>query len=137
MEMDKLDKRILELLQRDGRLSNTELAERVGLSPSPCWRQVKRLEESGMILDQVTLESHGNEVLGAFESLVDETPQIFECHAVSGVCNYLLKIVCHNMDDYEHLLSTRLLQLNGIRSDNTSFVLNHKKFTTAYPLVYC
>jgi len=154
MELDKLDKKILALLQQDSCLTNNELAEKVGLSPSPCWRRVKRLEEEGVITSRVTLvapaavglhvfayalislESHHPETLQAFDRFVQQTPQVLECCSMSGSYDYLVKIVSHSMDDYELLLSGQLLKLKGVRSVNTSFVLNRKKSTTALPLDY-
>ncbi|WP_428604654.1 Lrp/AsnC family transcriptional regulator [Sedimenticola sp.] len=154
MELDKLDKKILALLQQDACLTNHELAEKVGLSPSPCWRRVKRLEEEGVITSRVTLvapatvnlhvfayalislENHNPETLQAFDQFVQQSPQVLECCSMSGSYDYLLKIVSHSMDDYELLLSGHLLKLKGVRSVNTSFVLNQKKSTTALPLDY-
>lgn len=154
MELDKLDKKILALLQQEACLTNHELAEKVGLSPSPCWRRVKRLEESGIIASRVTLvspaaiglhvfayalvslENHNPETLLAFDTFVQQTPQVLECCSMSGSYDYLLKIASHSMDDYELLLSGQLLRLKGVRSVNTSFVLNQKKSTTALPLDY-
>lgn len=154
MALDKLDKKILGYLQTDACLTNNELAEKVGLSPSPCWRRVKRLEEAGVIQSRVTLldpaslglhvfayalvslESHHQDVLQDFDRFVDDTPEVLACCSMSGSYDYLLKIVSHSMDDYETLLSGRLLRLKGIRSVNTSFVLNQKKSTTSLPLDY-
>lgn len=152
MQLDRLDKNILSVLQQDACLTNSELAKRVGLSPSPCWRRVKRLQEAGVISSQVTLlnpatvglhllayalvslEQHNQETLGAFADFVAQTPQVLECCSMSGSYDYLLKIVARSMDDYELLLSGQLLKLEGIRSVNTSFVLNQQKSTTALPL---
>ena len=152
MELDRLDKKILTLLQQDACLTNSELAERVGLSPSPCWRRVKRLQEAGVIRSRVTLldpgavglhvlayalvslEHHNQETLHAFSEFVEQTPQILECCSMSGSYDYLLKVVSRSMDDYELLLSGQLLKLEGIRSVNTSFVLSRQKGTTALPL---
>jgi DNA-binding Lrp family transcriptional regulator len=154
MDLDKLDKKILALLQSDSCLTNNELAEKVGLSPSPCWRRVKRLEEEGIITSRVTLlspaslglhvfayalvslENHNSETLAEFDRFVQESDQVLECSSMSGSYDYLLKIVSHSMDDYELLLSGQLLKLKGVRSVNTSFVLSQKKATTALPLNY-
>lgn len=150
--LDKLDVRILEELQQDGRLTNQKLAEKVGLSPSPCWRRVKRLEENGVIDRYVTLlnaeplglqvtaflmvslEDHHPDTVAHFDSLVGELPQIQECYATSGIADYLLKIVISSMREYEELLIGNLLQVTGVRTANTSFVLKERKRTTALPL---
>ena len=106
MSLDRYDRTILQALQRNGRLSNRELAEQVGLSAAPCWRRVKRLEEEGYIQDyiaqlnpktlglqvaafaEVSLDNHHTETLDAFNKTVESCPQILECHSVSGQCDY-------------------------------------------------
>lgn len=150
--LDRLDCRILDELQADARISNQELAERVGLSPAPCWRRLRRLEEEGFIAGYATLlrapaiglaiqayalvslENHHPQTLRQFDQLVQERPEVLECHSTSGPNDYLLRIVAAGMEAYEQFLSTRLLQLPGVRSVNTSFVLRTQKFTTRLPL---
>ncbi|NNF15790.1 MAG: Lrp/AsnC family transcriptional regulator [Gammaproteobacteria bacterium] len=152
MSLDKMDIRILEELQKDGRLTNQKLAELVGLSPSPCWRRVKRLEEGGVIdrfvtllnaeplglqvtaFLMVSLEDHHPDTVAHFDELVSGLPQIQECYATSGMADYLLKIVISSMREYEELLIGNLLQVTGVRTANTSFVLKERKRTTALPL---
>lgn len=152
MIQDRLDRSILEQLQANARLSNQELAELVGLSPSPCWRRVKRLEEAGVIKGyvallepkqvgvpilayaQISLDDHRTECIEAFDAFVQSSQQILECCSLSGQYDYLLKIVTSSMEDYEAFLAGEMLHLAGVRSVNTSFVLNQKKFTTAMPL---
>ena len=152
MNLDKLDLAILKQLQTNARLSNNELAEKVGLSASPCWRRVKRLEEQGVIQGYVALlnpEYTGTPILAyAHISLTDHRPesvlqfdlfvkdcnQILECCSLSGQYDYLLKIVSRSMSEYEHFISSELLHLPGVQSVNTSFVLDQKKYTTALPL---
>lgn len=152
MKLDPLDLAILDQLQKDARLSNQELAEKVGLSPSPCWRRVKRLEEIGVIKEyvallapkeigvpvlayaQVSLNDHRPESSERFDEFVRSSPQILECCSVSGEYDYLLKIACSSMEAYETYISRELLRQTDIRSMNTSFVLNQKKSTTALPL---
>jgi len=151
--LDRLDRRILDELQADARIPNQELAKRVGLSPAPCWRRLRRLEEEGFItgyatlLDgpaiglpivayaNVSLENHHPETVRQFDQLVKERSEVLECHSMSGTNDYLLRIVAASMEAYEHFLSTRLLQLPAVRSVNTSFVLRTKKFTTRLPVV--
>jgi DNA-binding Lrp family transcriptional regulator len=150
--LDRLDRRILAELQTDARISNQELAKRVGLSAAPCWRRLRRLEQAGFIAGYATLlrsaaiglpilayavvslENHHPESVRQFDQLVKERPEVLECHSMSGANDYLLRIVAASMEAYEHFLSTQLLQLGAVRSVNTSFVLRTKKFTTRLPL---
>lgn len=150
--LDKTDIRILEALQQDARLTNQKLAALVGLSPSPCWRRVRRLEENGVIDRYVTLlnsdalglsvtaflmvslENHHPDTVAHFDELVAKLPQIQECYATSGMADYLLKIVISGMREYEELLIGNLLQVTGVRTANTNFVLKERKRTTALPL---
>src|SRR5579871_201271 len=150
--LDRLDRRILDELQGDARISNQELAQRVGLSPAPCWRRLRRLEAAGFIRGYATLlegpavglpilayalvslENHHPETVREFDQLVKERPEVLECHSMSGPNDYLLRIVAASMEAYERFLSTQLLQLAAVRSVNTSFVLRTKKFTTRLPV---
>lgn len=150
--LDRLDRRILETLQLEARITNQELAKRVGLSPAPCWRRLKRLESAGVIAGYATLlsapaiglpiqayalvslENHHAETVAAFDQLVRNRPEVLECHAMSGTNDYLLRIVAASMDAYDRFLATHVLQLAAVRSVNTSFVLRTKKFTTRLPV---
>jgi DNA-binding Lrp family transcriptional regulator len=150
--LDRLDRRILEELQSDARLSNQELAKRVGLSPAPCWRRLRRLEQEGFISSyatqlsaaaiglpilayaQVSLENHHPESVKQFDNLIAELPEVLECHTMSGTNDYLLRIVASSIEAYERFLSTHLLQIRAVRSVNTSFVLRTKKSTTRLPV---
>ena len=152
-KLDRLDRRILDELQGDARISNQELAKRVGLSPAPCWRRLRRLEQAGFISGYATLlqasavglpilayavvslENHHPETVREFDALVKERPEVLECHSMSGPNDYLLRIVAASMEAYEHFMSAHMLQLRGVRSVNTSFVLRTKKFTTRLPVV--
>ena len=152
MTLDRYDRTILQALQRNGRLSNRDLAEQIGLSAAPCWRRVKRLEEEGYIQDyiaelnprtlglqvaafaEVSLDNHHGETLAAFNQMVESCAQILECHSVSGQCDYFLKIVERDMASYESFLSGTLLQVKGIRSINTMFSLKQSKMTRELPL---
>jgi len=151
--LDRLDRRILDELQRDARIANQELAKRVGLSPAPCWRRLRRLEESGFIkgyatvLDAsavglpilaytlVSLENHHPETVREFDQVVQDRPEVLECHSMSGPNDYLLRIVAASMDAYERFVSSHLMQIRAVRSVNTSFVLRTKKLTTRLPVV--
>ncbi len=151
-EYDKLDLKILQALQEDARISNYKLAQRVGLSPSPCWRRVKRLEERGIIEKYVTrlnanalnltviayaqihLENHHPDTVRQFDLLIQERPEVLECYSMSGQYDYLLKVVSSSMEAYEEFLSAHLLQIPAVRTANTSFVLKKKKYTLSLPL---
>lgn len=151
--LDRLDRLILEELQADARISNQELAKRVGLSPAPCWRRLRRLETEGLIEAHVTLlnapaiglpinayamvslENHHPESVKQFDQMVAERPEVLECHSMSGTNDYLLRIVAASIEAYEKFMSTHLMQVRAVRSVNTSFVLRTKKFTTRLPLV--
>jgi DNA-binding Lrp family transcriptional regulator len=150
--LDRVDRRILDILQGDARISNQELAKKIGLSPAPCWRRLRRLEEEGFISGYatllngsaiglpilayalVTLENHHPETVRQFDRLVQDRPEVLECHSMSGANDYLLRIVAASMEAYEHFLSTQLLQASAVRSVNTSFVLRTKKSTTRLPV---
>jgi Lrp/AsnC family leucine-responsive transcriptional regulator len=153
LPFDPTDARILEELQRDARLTNQDLAERVGLSAAPCWRRLKRLEEAGhisqyaAILDpenagfsitaysHVTLEKQHPDSLSIFNELVQDQPQVLECLMIAGQYDYLLKVVARTMRDYEEFLTKHLLPNPAVRSVSTSFVLRRLKYTTALPLL--
>ena len=150
--MDKYDKRIINQLQEDGRISNKDLAEKVALSPAPCWRRVDALQKSGLIkgysvvLDQemlglnitafafVTLDNHHPETVKHFDEGIKQWPEIMECHATSGEHDYLLKIVSKDMQSYNQLIYDNILALPHIRSINTSFSMRQKKRTAHLPL---
>jgi DNA-binding Lrp family transcriptional regulator len=150
--LDRVDRRILDELQADARISNQDLAKRVGLSPAPCWRRLRRLQEGGFIASyatllnpsavglpilayaQVSLENHHPESVRQFDELISRRPEVLECHSMSGTNDYLLRIVAGSMEAYEHFLSTHILRSQAVRSINTSFVLRTKKFTTQLPL---
>lgn len=139
--MDAIDRKILRALSRQGRLTNAELAEEVGLSPSPCWTRVKRLEQAGVIrgyvalLDQaalglpdtvfieVMMERHDEEHLRRFEAAVRDIPEILECHLVTGEYDYVIKAAVGGTVGYERLLRDRLYRLPGVRHTRTSFAL--------------
>jgi len=152
VDLDKTDCRILQELQHDARLTNQELAERVGLSPAPCWRRLKRLEQAGLIgqysailepesvgftitaYSHVSLDDHHPDSVRAFNDLVSERPEVLECFMMSGQYDYLLKVVARNMKHYEEFLTKHLLPNPSVRSVSTSFVLRRMKYTTALPV---
>jgi len=155
MKLDRTDRRILEAMQQDGRISNLELAEKVGLSPTPCSRRVKRLEESGIIDQHVTLlyqsalglkltaiigismDRHTPERFENFERQVNEYPEIIEASVVTGQSyDYLVKAVVPDMEYYEELLLGRLTRIDGVTGVHSSFVLRKVISKTALPLTH-
>ena len=139
--LDALDRAILRELQRDSRLSLAELGKAVGLSASPCWNRVKRLETDGVIegytvrlnaerlgladtvIVQVTLDSHSDEALFAFGRALAEIPEVLDAYLVSGDYDYFIRIAVQDTRDYERLLRERLYKIPGIRHSKSSFVL--------------
>ena len=152
MELDPIDKRILEALQKQGRLSNQDLSERVGLSPSASHRRVQRLEEEGFIagyvalLDprrlgrrttvfvEITLEGQADEILAAFETAVARIPEVLECHLMAGSADYLLKVVATDTEDFARIHRRSLATLPGVRGMQSSFALRTVRQTTALPV---
>ncbi len=148
-DLDATDRRILTVLQREGRITNADLAERVHLSPSACHRRVQRLEEEGYIdsyvalLDarkmgrpttvfvEVTLRSQQDEVLDAFEREVARVPDILECHLMAGSADYLIKIMAENTEDFARIHRQYLTRLPGVAQINSSFALRTVFKTTA------
>lgn len=151
-ELDAIDRRILALLQKEGRISNAELALRVHLSPSACHRRVQRLEETGVIsgyvalLDaralrrqttvfvEITLSGQADEVLDAFERAVAQIPDVLECHLMAGTADYLLKIVVEDTDDFARIHRQHLSRLPGVAQMHSSFALRTVFRTTAIPV---
>jgi len=150
--MDSTDRKILDALQKDGQLSSQALAARIGLSPSPCWRRVRKLESSGVIrqtvalldpeklglqvtaIANVSLEDHHPDSVAEFDRVVRDRPEILECYATSGQHDYTLKVVCASIKAYDRLLSEHLMRCRAVHQVNTSFVLRTTKSTTALPL---
>jgi Lrp/AsnC family transcriptional regulator, leucine-responsive regulatory protein len=151
-QLDAIDRRILALLQKEGRISNAELALRVHLSPSACHRRVQRLEEAGVIsgyvalLDaralrrqttvfvEITLSGQADEVLDAFEKAVRQIPDVLECHLMAGTADYLLKIVVEDTDDFARIHRQHLARLPGVAQMHSSFALRTVFRTTAIPV---
>jgi Lrp/AsnC family leucine-responsive transcriptional regulator len=152
IDLDAIDARILAELQRDGRMSITELAEKVGLSPSPCLRRVRILEKQGVIshyvavLDQnrvglavnvfasIRLERQRGEELERFNAAVTQWPEVMECYLMTGTRDYLMRIVVGSLDDYERFIKEKLSRLDGVSSIESSFALSRIKHTTAVPI---
>lgn len=152
MNLDNFDKQLLSTLQKDGRISNVELAETVNLSESACLRRVRTLEKKGFIdrfvalLDQkrmgltntvfvhIVLKREEKSELLAFEEAVKEIPEILECYLMTGEFDYLLHIVVANMADFERLHNDSLTQLPGVSRVNSSFAIRTVQKTTQLPL---
>ena len=151
-DLDAIDCRILTELQGNARISNAELAEAVGLSPSPCLRRVRALEAAGVIkgyaalLDaaevglpisvfvQVTLERQIERALEAFETAIQGRPEVMECYLMTGDADYLLRVVVSDLAAYERFLKEHLTRVSGVSSIKSSFALNQVKYSTALPL---
>jgi Lrp/AsnC family transcriptional regulator, leucine-responsive regulatory protein len=149
--LDRTDLRILEVLQRDGRITNAELAERVSLSPSPCLRRLQRLEASGVIagysahLDpqrvglglqayvRIQLEKHDADAIARFVERIGSWSEVIECHALTGDMDYLLHVRVEDLDHFSRFLLDQLL-VSGVADVNSSFVLRTVKHTRVLPL---
>ncbi len=153
MKLDRTDRRILEKMQQNGRISNLELADAIGLSPTPCSRRVKRLEESGIIDKHVTLlnqsalglkltaiigismDRHTPDRFENFEAQVAEFPEVIECSVVTGQsADYLLKALVPDMEYYEAFLLGKLTRIEGVTGVHSSFVLRNVITRTELPL---
>ena len=151
-ELDQLDRRILEEIQADGRMSNQELSERVGLSPSPCLRRLRQLEATGVIrryvalvdpeavglavtaFVRVRLNQQDDRQLGVFEDAVAEFPEIMECYLMSGEADYQLRVVVGSLGEFEDFLRRKLTRIPVVAQVTTSFALRPVVYKTALPL---
>ena len=151
-QFDIVDCRILNVLQENAQISNAELAKRIGISPSPCWRRVKRLEKSGVIKRRVTLldpasvglpvsvfvrvslERQIESALETFEDAVLSRSEVMECYLMTGDSDYLLRVVVADLVAYEKFMIDHLTKINGVASINSSFALKQVKYRTALPL---
>ena len=153
LKLDRIDRRILSLMQENGRISNLELADNIGLSPTPCSRRVKRLEESGLIechvtilngtllglnitaMISITMDRHTPDRFEHFERSVREFREVVECSIVTGqAADYLLKAVLPDMTYYEEFLLGRLTRIEGVTGVHSSFVLRKVINKTELPL---
>ncbi len=144
MKLDRFDKAILDILQTDGHISNQALAEQIGLSPAPCLRRVKALEQAGLItgyqalldarklglslmaLIGISMDQHTPERFANFETSIAAIPEVQECLLITGQqSDYLLKVVVRDMDDYQHLLLHKITKIAGVTGVHTSFVLRN------------
>lgn len=154
LPIDRTDRRILDILQKEGRLSNLELAERVALSPSPCLRRLKRLEESGVIHQYVALvdplkvglgllayvsvklEKRGEGAVKAFARAVQNWQEVVACYSMTGDLDYLLRVHVEDLEHYSRFVMNSLLKHPGITEVKSSFALERVKDTTALPLAH-
>ncbi len=153
MELDRYDKLILEALQANGRISNQELADSISLSPSPCLRRVRALEESGLIdgyvallnarklgltlmaFIQISMDKHTPDRFDTFETLINSYPEVLECHLITGQsADYLLKVIVKDMDAYQQFLLQKLTRIEGVSGVHSSFVLKSPVAKTALPV---
>ena len=150
--LDTASLKILAELQQNCRISSNELAEKIGMSASPCWRRQKELEDSGLItryaaivdrrkfgllvccMAHVTLQKHAKGVLENFEETVRLRPEVVECYEMTGTADYVLKVIVRDMDAYHDFLHNVLFTLNGVSHVNTSVALREVKYETALPL---
>lgn len=149
---DAVDRKLLIELQRDGSLSQAELAERVGASSASCWRRIRALEASGIlgaqvrlvdprkvgrsvhVLCHVRMKSHSVEAVSAFERFVAERDEIAECYSMSGDWDYLLIILVAGVDDYNHFLMRTVLRHPSVATGSSHFALSQVKYTTVVPV---
>ena len=152
MKLDQQDIAILKELQRDASLSSTELAERVGLSQSPCWRRVNQLEEAGIIqrkvavlarrklgievlvIVHVKLSSHGWQSLPKFKQKVVSFPEVLQCFLVMGDIDFILLVATRTIEEYNHFVQQKLAQIPGVQSVDSRIVSEETKNTTELPL---
>lgn len=148
-ELDIFDRRILANLQADGRLTNTDLAEKIGLSPSPCLRRVRQLEAKGMISGyvalvdpeavglsvsafvRVRLDQQDDRHLEIFEKAVADFPEVMECYLMTGEADYQLRVLVESLAEYENFLRNRLTRIRGVSEVTTSFALRPVVYRTA------
>lgn len=152
IDIDALDHSILNLLQADGRLTNADLADKIGLSPSACHRRVRRLESDGIIeryaavlnrklvgrgvsvFVEISLESQREDLLDSFEAAVAEIPHVMSCHLMAGNADYLVHVTCADVEDYETIHREHIAVLPGVTSVRSSFAIRTVADTTALDL---
>ena len=150
--LDAIDRKLLTVLQQEGRITAQELAERVGLTASPCLRRIRLLEEAGIIrryvavVDQkavglpvsvfvsVKLERQREEELDRFAAAIARWPEVLECYLMTGPRDYLLRVVVPDLEAYERFLKQKLTRLDGVQSIESSFALGQVKYTSVLPI---
>ncbi len=153
MELDRFDRQILQVLQQDGRISNQDLADRIGLSPSPCLRRVRALEDAGIVtgyrallnakslgytlmaLIYISMDMHTPERFENFEKEINQIGEILECLLITGQdADYQIKVVVKDMDAFQELLLNRITRIQGVTGVHSSFVLRRVVDKTALPV---
>lgn len=152
MSLNQVDRQILSLIQRDASLSTAEVADQVGLSQSPCWRRISRLEEEGYIqakvalLDpkklgfdmivyaHVKLSDHSRNKLAKFEELILSYDEVTECYTMAGTMDFMLRIVSKGIEGYEHFVRDKILSLDFVQEVHSNVTMTCVKRTTALPL---
>lgn len=153
MNLDRFDRHILDILQSDGRIANQDLADRIGLSPSPCLRRVRALEDAGLItgyramldakklgltlfaLIHISMDRHTPERFANFEATVGLLPEVLECLLITGQsADYQIKVAVKDMDDYQALLLNKLTRIEGVTGVHSSFVLRSVVNRTAFSM---
>jgi Lrp/AsnC family leucine-responsive transcriptional regulator len=153
--MDRVDKKILGLLQLNSKINNQELAEKISLSPSPCLRRVNQLEENGYItkyvalldpeklglqltiLVSVGLSTHDPKKMAKFEEIIKTLPEVVQCYLIAGQAqDYILKVIVPSLNEYQSFLLGKLTQIDGVRNVHSSFVLRSIIDKTALPLTH-
>ena len=150
IEMDDIDRRIVSTLQADGRLAMVDLADRVGLSPTPCQRRVKRLEDEGVIVRyaalvsppalgfelqamvQVTLDDHSEKTVEAFEAAIRARPEVVACYAMTGDMDFLLHVQASDLASFSDFAMKALLRMPGVRGTRSSFIMQDVKSELAW-----
>jgi Lrp/AsnC family leucine-responsive transcriptional regulator len=153
MEIDRFDRQILQVIQHDGRISNQDLADRIGLSPSPCLRRVRALEEAGIVtgyralvnakalgytlmaLIYISMDKHTPERFEHFEKEISQIDEVLECLLITGQdADYQIKVIVRDMDAYQELLLNRINRIQGVTGVHSSFVLRRVVDKTALPV---
>jgi Lrp/AsnC family transcriptional regulator len=152
LQIDKIDRQILRLLQKDASLSAAAIGEAIGLSQSPCWRRIQRLRDEGlirgeriefdrrklgfnvMIFAHVKLTAHGRSQVPEFAEIIRQFPEVLECHLVLGNVDFLLRIVVRDIEEYEHFFFEKLSHLPEVQEVTSNIVLSEIKFTTELPI---
>lgn len=152
MELDRTDRKILELIQKDASMSAAEIAEQVNLSQPPCWRRIKRLEEQGYIqkrtgiLDreklglnmviyaEVKLSANGRQAVNEFQQYIQSLPEVTECYLMMGRIDFLLRIVTRDVASYEQFYRDHLSHIPDIQELNSTVAMSEVKYTTELPL---
>jgi len=152
IEIDRIDKEIIRLLQADAELSAAAVGERIGLSQSPCWRRIQKMKDDGliqgqvmkfdrkklgfdvMVFAQVKLTAHGRSKVPEFAETISHFPEVQECHLVLGNIDFLLRILVRDIEEYEHFFFKKLSHLPEIQEVHSNIVLSEIKYTTQLPV---